>query len=262
MKPSIVCKGFEAPENLSHFMKEAIGEVLKISPYESYLEAYIEKEPSDYIMAITVNHADGKFKARARNRDLQKVVIEGTSAIFDQLRKWWKSRSNDLNREPDRNDWAGNLTPPKYEKPMNLELAFNPLQVLLVDDDIESVTPLEQCLEKLGCTVFVVNNGFEAIHEIVSNQRQYDVVILDWHMPEMTGGQALLNAQRVISYDPAVTSHWPSRKLPVITFSSRSLDEIDVPDCEDFCHLAHWEKPASYLHLLDQAKETFSRIRQ
>jgi len=53
-------------------------------------------------------------------------------------------------------------------------------------------------LKSLGCTTFVVSNGFEAIHEIVSNNRVYDVVILDWNMPEMTGGEALLNAQRVI----------------------------------------------------------------
>jgi CheY-like chemotaxis protein len=270
-KPTIQCENFEAPENLVQFMKEAIGEILRISPYESYLEAYIRKELADYRMTISVNYSDGKFKSSVQGSDLKKVVTQATAEIFTQVRRWWKTRFG--SPVDDKTDWAGNiaksdfgqvlqktwgtLTHTKRHEPAR---ALRPLRVLVVDDDIESVTPLELCLEKLGCETFVVNNGFEAIHEIVSDNRTYDVIILDWNMPEMNGGQALINAQRVISFSPSSVNHWENDKLPVITYSSRGRDEVSIPECNDFTHLDHWEKPSSYLHLLNQAAETFAKL--
>jgi len=55
-------------------------------------------------------------------------------------------------------------------------------------------------------------------------------------------------------------NHWKQRQLPVITFSSRAREEIDLPDTKDFRHLDHWEKPSSFLHLLTQASETFAKL--
>ena len=54
-------------------MKEAIGEILRISPYESHLEAYIRKELADYLMTISVNYSDGKFKTSVKGADLKKL---------------------------------------------------------------------------------------------------------------------------------------------------------------------------------------------
>src|ERR1700728_3962075 len=92
MKPNIVCENFEAPENLTLFMKEAIGEILRVSPYESYLEAYIRKELSDYLMTISINYPEGRFSTSARGSDLRRVITQGTANIFTQVRTWWKSR--------------------------------------------------------------------------------------------------------------------------------------------------------------------------
>jgi len=273
MKPIVVCENFEAPDDLILFMKEAIGEILRISPYDSYLEAYIRKELSEYLMTISIKYPDGQFSTTAADTDLRRVITQGTANIFTQVRGWWKSRFGQ--NSDARTDWAGDFA--KSDIGQLVQDFFQPamkifgkneqvdplkksLRVLIVDDDIESVTPLELCLEKLGCTTFVVNNGFEAIHEIVSNDRVYDVVILDWNMPEMTGGQALLNAQKVISFSPSANKHWETEKLSVITYSSRAREEIDLPDCRDFRHIDHWEKPASYLHLLDQATVTFAKL--
>lgn len=266
MKPSIVCKNFEPPENLIYFMKEAIGEILRVSPYDSFLEAYIRKELTDYLMTISISYTGGKFDTSAQGPDLKSVITQGTASIFTQVRTWWKSRFDHTAEE--KTDWAGDLTKSDFgqimqevTKPVDQNLKKH-LRVLVVDDDIESVTPLELCLEKLGCETFVVNNGFEAIHEIVSSDRTYDVVILDWNMPEMNGGHALVNAQRVISYSPSARNHWEDEKLPIITYSSRARDEIVLPDCHDFKHIDHWEKPSSYLLLLNQAAETFAKLKE
>lgn len=260
MKPKIQCVNFEPPENLRHFMKEALREVLQVSPYDSYLVANVSRQMQGYLMTISINYAGGAFKTTARDADLVRVVTQATGNIFSQVRQWWKSRFPQ--NENEKTDWAGDFSSmwKVFKKNGPSQNAKKPFRVLVVDDDIESVTPLELCLERLGCETFVVSNGYEAIHEIVSNDRIYDVVILDWNMPEMNGGQALLNAQRVITFSPASKNHWENEKLPVITYSSRAREEIDLPECEDFKHVDHWEKPSSYLHLLNKATESFAKL--
>jgi PAS domain S-box-containing protein len=65
------------------------------------------------------------------------------------------------------------------------------LRVLIVEDNRVNQRLVQRVLASLGCTWQVVGNGREAIEELTPRADQYDVVLLDLHMPEMDGLSAL-----------------------------------------------------------------------
>src|SRR4051794_26773285 len=96
--------------------------------------------------------------------------------------------------------------------------AFYLSRILIVDDDPASVATLKNCFQSCGGLFKVVINGKKAIEELSSNHR-YDLVILDWKMPDMTGGDTLVALQQLISKDPALNSKWMGRKVPVLVYT-------------------------------------------
>lgn len=59
------------------------------------------------------------------------------------------------------------------------------MQILLVDDETELTTPLARVLTAEGYQVDVANNGVKG-EELAQNHR-YNLLILDWLMPEKSG---------------------------------------------------------------------------
>ena len=59
------------------------------------------------------------------------------------------------------------------------------MRILLVEDDPAQLEPLQTALSQAGHIVDAVENG--AIAQWVISQRNYDLLILDWMLPEMSG---------------------------------------------------------------------------
>lgn len=77
-------------------------------------------------------------------------------------------------------------------------------RVLVVEDNPVNQRLMQRVLTNLGCTWKVLENGRQAIEELIARAADYDVILLDLHMPEMDGiaalqeiraGQAGLRAQ-------------------------------------------------------------------
>mgnify|MGYP001614368076 FL=1 len=66
--------------------------------------------------------------------------------------------------------------------------------VLIVDDDEVSVLPLLEILNTMGSSVNFVNSGREMIESLA--EKKYDMIFLDSSMPEMSGEEALMEADR------------------------------------------------------------------
>ncbi len=62
--------------------------------------------------------------------------------------------------------------------------------VLLVDDVVANQFVASSMLEMLGCNVDIVSNGIEAVEAIENSEKDYDIVFMDCHMPEMDGYEA------------------------------------------------------------------------
>jgi CheY-like chemotaxis protein len=116
--------------------------------------------------------------------------------------------------------------------------------------------------EKTGLHDDYVTTGFDAIHEILSGDQSYDLVFMDWMMPEMTGTQALTNVQRVIAHAPSAKLHWQSYQLPVILFSGKPKEDIPLPDCRDLRVLDMWDKSIPYQRLFERVSDTFLELKK
>jgi two-component system alkaline phosphatase synthesis response regulator PhoP len=80
--------------------------------------------------------------------------------------------------------------------------------VLLIDDDEPTSLAMSRLLERVGYTTVCMSSGAEALH--VLKDLRFDLVILDWMMPEMDGLQVL----RHLREDPT------TRDLRVMMYSA------------------------------------------
>ena len=79
----------------------------------------------------------------------------------------------------------------------------SPLNVLVVDDQEESRTLIQQVLLSLAHNVTCVSNSGEAILELKNNQargEEYDVLIADWLMPDVDG----ITCCQMVKEDPEI----------------------------------------------------------
>lgn len=61
-------------------------------------------------------------------------------------------------------------------------------RILLVEDNETNQFVAKRLLEKLGCSVDIADNGAEGVRRAML--RHYDVILMDFHMPEMIGPEA------------------------------------------------------------------------
>lgn len=70
------------------------------------------------------------------------------------------------------------------------EMQLEPIDVLIVDDDETMLSTATDTLQSLGASVEQVNNGLEALGMIEHRHldgRDYNVIIVDWKMPDIDG---------------------------------------------------------------------------
>ncbi|KAK1613443.1 hypothetical protein QYE76_037116 [Lolium multiflorum] len=81
---------------------------------------------------------------------------------------------------------------PLEEKSLNMKSKCSPISIraniLLVEDNKVNVMVAKSMLAPLGYGIDIVNNGIEAIRAV--QRCQYDLILMDVHMPEMDGLQA------------------------------------------------------------------------
>lgn len=82
------------------------------------------------------------------------------------------------------------------------------LKVLLVDDDAFTLKLLTDFLEGEGLTVLTVGDALQAIDAV--QRERFDMVVTDYNMPMMDGGQLL----------DQIHEHTAHRDVPVIVMSA------------------------------------------
>lgn len=98
---------------------------------------------------------------------------------------------------------------------------MNPLKILLADDDKLNLMLIERHLsqglkmyEKYDFQIFKAFDGKEAL-EVVNHEKYFDLILLDWEMPEIDG----IDVLKILQANPATS------EMPVIMVTSNTSSE-------------------------------------
>ena len=115
-------------------------------------------------------------------------------------------------------------------KPENIEdVSLEGLRVLIVEDNLINQFVIKQLLQQYDISFNAVEDGHKALAEL--RTKNYDLVLLDYHMPDLDGLQTL---QRI----RAKSSNVIASNIPVIILTADILDEVKhkltEAGCDDF----------------------------
>ncbi len=99
------------------------------------------------------------------------------------------------------------------------DMELGPVDILLVDDDDVLLETTQDTLHSLGANAETASSGAEALERILRRHESgndYDVVILDWKMPEMDGVE-LVQAIR----------HHAGNDIPILLISAYDWSDIE-----------------------------------
>ena len=106
---------------------------------------------------------------------------------------------------------AGRIAPPETGVPSASPDAA-PLRILVAEDNNVNQQVIKGMLEKAGHRVFLVGNGVEAVNAVISTP--YDLVLMDFQMPEMDGVTATRRIRELEA---------PGTRIPIIALTANAM---------------------------------------
>ncbi|UEG52060.1 response regulator [Mucilaginibacter daejeonensis] len=105
--------------------------------------------------------------------------------------------------------------PEKSREDVKRELEpFNDVSILVAEDNLVNQFMLTKMLKDWNVKVEIVDNGQKVIDKLLHND--YDMILMDTHMPEMNGYQAAKNIR--------VNFAEPKRSIPIISLSAATFE--------------------------------------
>lgn len=108
-------------------------------------------------------------------------------------------------------DTSPDIVPDPESKPVNLA----PLKILLAEDNEINCLVARKLLEQEGHQITIAHNGAEAVTQL--KQRNFDVILMDLHMPEVDG----IQATRIIRQLPQKNK----ANIPIIALTADIMHE-------------------------------------
>ena len=131
-----------------------------------------------------------------------------------------------------------------------------PLSLLLVDDERSFAEILGLRLsDEYGFQVTIANSGNEALEHLEKSRRGFDVILLDYRMPDLTGLNVLQwmheqkNRTPVVMLTAAGSEEIAVEAMKLGAYDYLRKEQIDLP------HLANVLRAADQCHLFEIEKE-------
>ena len=124
---------------------------------------------------------------------------------------------------------------------LELNHEYDPLSILIVDDDLGILNMLHTLFRSMGCTVTVTTDAFDAYTILM--RRRIDLLIVDMRMPQVSGLELI---RKVKAVKPAL------RAILITAYGSPQLKK-DVAAIEGARCI---EKPFSH----EQLKQTIREV--
>eukprot|EP00457_Paulinella_chromatophora_P000320 gb/GEZN01000320.1/.p1 GENE.gb/GEZN01000320.1/~~gb/GEZN01000320.1/.p1 ORF type:complete len:1541 (-),score=288.70 gb/GEZN01000320.1/:342-4964(-) len=100
-----------------------------------------------------------------------------------------------------------------------------PTRILVAEDNRLNMKLLVKLLSNCGYTVSCCENGQEVIDRVVSKGEEFDLILMDVHMPVMDG----LEATRILKQHRLQVA--PTSRLPVVVACTASVMESEQQEC-------------------------------
>ncbi|MEK2645656.1 response regulator [Bdellovibrio sp. BCCA] len=118
-------------------------------------------------------------------------------------------------------------------------------RVLVIDDSLDSVKLMSHILDHYKCDVTMAFDGQDAIPLLVN--RQFDLVILDWQMPQMGGRDTLLLMDRLLTEKKI---HRIRKAIPVVIYTGHSEEELELPLVRHFTYMGFINKRQAFSSMM------------
>ncbi|WP_295905987.1 response regulator [uncultured Bdellovibrio sp.] len=118
-------------------------------------------------------------------------------------------------------------------------------RVLVIDDSLDSVKLMSHILDHYKCDVTMAFDGQDAIPLLVN--RQFDLVILDWQMPQMGGRDTLLLMDRLLTEKKI---HKVRKAIPVVIYTGHSEEELELPLVRHFTYMGFINKRQAFSSMM------------
>lgn len=239
---------------MSHFrIIDELEFLLLRFPNHSTVDLTLSKnEKHHWTFDLSMKHSRGHVAVVTSEKTLDQVITSGLLKFKKNL------QIHELQAaiEAFHFDKAGEYD--YYTEVSNGTLAMpkRKLSTLLVEDDPASAVVLTATLNALGCSVDYFSMPDTALSAILT--KRYDLLVLDWNLPYMKGGEFLVAADRLLQ--KADRSGVPPRQVPVVICTSMPIEEINLPAVSHFCFYNHWHKSLPFSSVLGSLDETTKKI--
>jgi len=125
----------------------------------------------------------------------------GTGSVFN-FTNWYK-----IAEKPKENKQVEG-SPQRVLEP------FSDVRILVAEDNLVNQFMLSKMLKDWNITVEIVDNGQKVIEKLQA--KDYDLILMDTHMPELNGYQAAKNIR--------VNFEEPKRSIPIISLSAATFE--------------------------------------
>lgn len=125
-----------------------------------------------------------------------------------------------------------------------LEKTHSP-RVLVIDDSLDSVKLMSHILDHYKCDVTMAFDGQDAIPLLVN--REFDLVILDWQMPQMGGRETLLLMDRLLHESKTLKNRRP---IPVVIYTGHTEEELELPLVKHFNYTGYINKRQAFSSMM------------
>lgn len=129
-------------------------------------------------------------------------------------------------------------------------------RILIVEDDkdLAEILANKFSLES-GAHVEIANDPYEALNQM--SEHHFDLVVMDWGLPDLTGGETLKQADRNAMIDPVAAEQWNMKKTPVVILSAHKARECRTNKNNTYRVVSYVNKRQPFANIVKHLIEVF-----